>query len=186
MLLADIFRCASDRSRWQEVPAQASGWAFLQELTLRYCTGASCQSSRQDRPPRSHLVSTTPHCMVMGNSHNLPMPQFPSSRMKVTIMLSSWGSCETLLFQPPHSLSCPRMCDLCWQHLLTTDEDQEYQHPNSLAPAWGCPRLVYTPALSCESSPSRLSQDSLRLHACSSFPSWLHFPLPSGLPWEHF
>lgn len=78
--------------------------------------------------------------MVMGNSHNLPMPQFPSSRMKVTIMLSSWGSCETLLFQPPHSLSCPRMCDLCWQHLLTTDEDQEYQHPNSLAPARGCPR----------------------------------------------
>lgn len=56
VLLADIFRCASDRSRWQEVPAQASGWAFLQELTLRYCTGASCQSSRQDSPPQAQPV----------------------------------------------------------------------------------------------------------------------------------
>lgn len=54
-LLADIIPGAPDCSRWQEVPAQASGWAFLQELTLNSCTGASCQTSRQ-----AHLLRHSP------------------------------------------------------------------------------------------------------------------------------
>lgn len=49
VLLADIFPGVPDCCRWQEVPAQASSWAFLQELTLSYCTGARCQSSRERR-----------------------------------------------------------------------------------------------------------------------------------------
>lgn len=43
MLLADIIPGAPDCSRWQEVPAQASGWAFLQELTLNSCTGQAAR-----------------------------------------------------------------------------------------------------------------------------------------------